>query len=350
MKNIIPFLVVIILVLSGLGAVAITVDDKTYLIDNTAFILYDDELDQYQTEITENLTIPIGQIFINDTSIINVQLAQSFIPTKEIITKVELLITKNATTTYPLIVSIRKELTDEDLVSININADQVPTEEFVWVIGNFNDTRLIPGQTYYIVALTENTTDNYYGWYGNNTTESYPFGCLWYSIDDGNTWGNESSSSNQNNIVEWIYQHNKPRFDEDITWDMCFKTYGRESIAPSAPIISGKTQGKIGTEYEYIFNSADPDGDDVQYIIDWGDSKTIRTDFNASGIDVKISHSWSKKGTYYIKAKAEDIGGLVGPETTLKVKMPRIRTSEFAFFQRFSNLLQVMQKLLGLLT
>src|SRR5512136_2703673 len=119
MKNILPFLVVVILVLSGLGAIAIHIDDKTQLIDNTVSTLYDDELDQYQTEITENLTIPIGQIFINNTQT-NIQLAQSFIPSKEVITRVELYITKNITTTYPLIVSIREELTGEDLVYISI--------------------------------------------------------------------------------------------------------------------------------------------------------------------------------------------------------------------------------------
>jgi len=348
MKKIIQFLVVLVLVLGGLGAVAIRIDDKAMFIDNTVFKLYDDELDQYQTEITENITIPIGQIFINDTIIFNVQSAQSFIPAKEVITRVELFINKSITTTYPLIVSIRKELKDEDLVSIDIDPDDVPTD-FAWVNADFNDTHIKTGQTYYIVALTKNTTGNYYFWYGNNTTESYPFGCFWYSIDDGNTWSNESSSSNQNNMVEWFYQHIKPRFDENITWDTCFKTYGRENMAPSAPIISGQTKGNTGTSYEYVFNAVDPDGDDVQYIIDWGDTKTIRTDFNASGEDVKLSHSWSKKGTYIIKAKAEDIDGLVSPEATLKVKMPRIKISEFAFLKRFSNLFPVIQKLLELL-
>jgi hypothetical protein len=345
MKNILPFLVVVILVLSGLGAVAIRIDDKTQLIDNAVYTLYDDELDQYQTEITENLTIPIGQILINNTKI-NVQLAQSFIPAKEVITRVELFIAKNITTTYPLIVSIRKELTSEDLVNISIDPEQVPTQEYNWVIVDFNDTHIKTGQTYYIVALTENTTENYYAWYGNTTPESYPLGCLWYSIDDGNTWDNKSSSSNQNNMEECIYKHNKPRFNENITWDMCFKTYSRENMAPGAPSITGQTQGKPWTSYEYVFNAVDPDRDDVKYTINWGDANSYKTDFNVSGKDVKLSHMWAKRGTYIIKVKAEDIDGLVSPETTLEVKMPRIRVSELSFLDRFSNLFPVIQKLL----
>jgi hypothetical protein len=343
MKKILPILIVGIIVLSGLGAFALRINDKTNL------KLYTEELDQYQTEITENLTIPIGQIFINDTAIFNVQLAQSFIPTKKVITKVELYLIKNITATYPLVVSIRKELTDEDLTSVNINPSQVPSDEFAWIVANFSDIRLQTGQTYYIVALTENTTDNYYGWYGNNISESYPFGCLWYSLDDGNTWGNKSSSTNQNNIAEWAYQNNNPRFDENITWDMCFKTYGRENMAPGATSISGQAQGKAGISYEYTFNAVDPDEDDVLYTIDWGDTKTIKTDFNASGKDVKLSHSWDKSGTFTIKVKAQDIDGLEGPETTLKVKMPRSKISELTFIERLLNLFPFLQKLLGLL-
>ncbi len=320
MKNILPLLVVVIFVLSGLGAVAISIDEKT------VYTLYEDELDQYQTEVTENTTVPIGQIFLNETTIFNIQVAQSFIPTKEIITRVEILIGKNATTTYPLIVSIRKELAEEDLVSIEVDPDQVPTEDFDWVFADFDDIHITTGETYYIVAITENTTDNFYAWNGNNDSESYPYGCFWYSIDDGDTWSNESSSSNQNNMAKYVYQHNKPRFDENITWDLCFKTYGRDNLAPEAPSIDGQTQGNTGTLYDYILNAVDPDGDDVKYIIDWGDENSEQTDFNASGENVTLSHSWSEKGTYIIKVKAEDKFGLVSLETELEVTMPRVKS------------------------
>jgi len=347
MNKILPFLVVLVLVLTGLEAVSISMDDKTCFVDSSVISL-NDELDQYQTEISENLTVPIGQIRINESSVISLQAAQSFIPTKEIITRVEILIIKNATATYPLVVSIRKELKEEDLTYVNIDPEQVSSEQYNWIDANFNDTRLTPGQTYYIVVITENTTENYYGWRGNNTPESYPLGCFWYSIDDGNTWDNRSSS-NQNNMAEWVYQNNKPRFDEYITWDMCFKTYGRQNLAPSAPSIVGETKGKTGTDYLYTFNAVDPDIDDVKYIIDWGDENSDTTGFHPSGIDVKLSHSWSEKGTYIVKVKAEDLHGLAGPEATLEVTMPRNKISDFNFFQRFSNLFSFIQKILALL-
>lgn len=333
MKNILPFLVVVILVLSGLGAVAISNNEKT--ICN----FYEDELDQYQTEVTENTTIPIGQIFLNETTIFNVQIAQSFIPSKDIITRVEILIGKNVTATFPLIVSIRKELTDEDLVSVSIDPDDIPpVGEYDWVFANFSDIHITTGETYYLVAITENTTDNYYGWQGNNQSESYPFGCFWYSIDDGDSWSNKSSSSNQNNMAEYFYQPNKPRFDENITWDLCFKTYGRDNLAPDAPSIDGQTQGNTGTSYDYILNAVDPDGDNVKYIIDWGDENTNETDFSASGEDVTLSHSWSEKGTYIIKVKAEDTFGLESTETELEVTMPRVRSINNLFLRLLNQL------------
>ena len=332
MKNILPFLVVVILVLSGLGAVAISNNEKTVC------NFYEDELDQYQTEVTEETTVPIGQIFINESAIFNIQAAQSFIPSKDIITRVEILIGKNGTATCPLIVSIRKELTEEDLVSASILPEQVPTEDFAWVFADFDDIHITTGETYYIVAITENTTDNFYAWNGNNQSESYPFGCFWYSIDDGDSWSNESSASNQNNMAEYVYQHNKPRFDENVTWDLCFKTYGRDNLAPDAPSIDGQTQGNTGTSYDYTLNAVDPDGDDVKYIIDWGDENSDETGFYASGEDVTLSHSWSAKGTYIIKVKAEDIFGLESTETELEVTMPRVKSINNLFLRLLNQL------------
>jgi len=92
---------------------------------------------------------------------------------------------------------------------------------------------------------------------------------------------------------------------------------------PNVPTITGKTNGKSGTEYEYTFKAEDPDGEDVKYHIDWGDSDTDTTAFSPSGIDVKVKHTWDEAGFYTIRATAEDINGLVGPEGTLSVSMPK---------------------------
>ena len=117
MKKILPFFVVGIFVLSGLGAVAFNINISNEEKQASFF----DELDQSQEVMTENLTIPVGQIAIPENPPINIQVAQSFIPTKDLITRVELFIGKNSTATFPLIVSIREELTQADLTTAIID-------------------------------------------------------------------------------------------------------------------------------------------------------------------------------------------------------------------------------------
>ena len=352
MKKFLPILVVGILVLSGLGAVAFNVNISKDVKQTTFF----DELDQSQTVMTENLAIPVGHFEIQDIKV-NVQVAQSFIPSKDVTTRVELFIGKNSTATYPLTVSIREELTEDDLTFIDVNPSEVPTEEFDWVEIDFDDVFLTTGQTYYIVALTENVTDNYYAWGGNNLSESYPDGCAWFSIDEGDTWTNESASSSYPSTAEaFSNQGAQPIFEDNVTWDMCFKTYGRDNLPPEAPSITGETNGKKGTEYEYSFTSTDPDGDDIaEYIVNWDDDgDEIITGLFTSGEEAKASHTWDVEGTYTISATAIDIHGAVSELGTLEVTMPRNKAFNFNFnllehlFDRFPNMFPVLRILLGL--
>jgi len=294
------------------------VDDAIFYIG----IINSDELDQFQTEMTENTLIPIGQVPMPDTPV-NVQAAQSFIPTKEILTRVSLFIGKNSTATYPLIVSVREVLTEEDLTTISIDPTQVPTAVFDWVEIDFDNISVTTGQTYYIVALTENITENYYAWGANNDSESYVNGCIWYSVDDGNTWGNESASTNPTNFEDFIIPNGQPNFDDPITWDACFRTYGRDNHPPSASTIDGPNSGKPGISYDFIFNAVDPDVDDVKYIIEWGDGDALTTHLHPSGENISAGHKWDAKGTYNISVKAEDEFGLIGPEITLEITIPR---------------------------
>ncbi len=98
-----------------------------------------------------------------------------------------------------------------------------------------------------------------------------------------------------------------------------------ESInyAPSPPEITGISNGNPGIEYTYTFNSVDPNGDDVRFVIEWGDGHNEITTFISSDTNVTVSHSWNTKGTYTISAKAEDEYGLIGPEASKEVTIPR---------------------------
>jgi len=81
-------------------------------------------------------------------------------------------------------------------------------------------------------------------------------------------------------------------------------------FAPNPPIIDGPINGEVSIEYEYTFNATDPEGHDVYYYVDWGDStNTGWFGPYSSGREVMLSHTWDEKGDYVIKAKALDLKG-----------------------------------------
>ena len=137
--------------------------------------------------------------------------------------------------------------------------------------------------------------------------------------------------------------------DNDNFIGMKTKTVSIENLSPDAPSIDGPLSGEPGTEYNYKFNSVDPDGDDVRYIINWGDTTSDTTDFATSGMDVIVSHTWTKSGIFTIKAKAEDEFGQIGPEATKTVTMPRdkmVNRPLLQFLQSHPNLFPILQKLI----
>ena len=79
---------------------------------------------------------------------------------------------------------------------------------------------------------------------------------------------------------------------------------------PSPPTITGPVSGKKGQSYPYTFVSTDPEGNNVSYYVDWGDdTNTGWIGPYASGIEIVVNHTWDKRGTYTIKAKARDVYG-----------------------------------------
>jgi outer membrane protein assembly factor BamB len=93
--------------------------------------------------------------------------------------------------------------------------------------------------------------------------------------------------------------------------------------APTAPTITGQTNGKIETAYTYTFTSTSPLGRNIYYTVDWGDGTTTGwLGLYNSGEPFTLDHSWQNKGTYLIKARAKDTDNLWGPWGTLSVTMP----------------------------
>jgi len=123
-----------------------------------------------------------------------------------------------------------------------------------------------------------------------------------------------------------------------------------ENTPPAAPTITGDSQGKPGVQYTYGLCSIDPENDTVWYFVDWGDNSS--SDWvgpSASGVNVTLTHTFAKKGTYSIRAKAKDDSGAESNWSTFEVKMP-VAFSYHAcwqwFFERFPHAFPLLRWLL----
>jgi hypothetical protein len=149
-----------------------------------------DELDQQQTQAKSNT-----MVFSKRWN------GQSFIPTKPILTRVEVYIGKTGRPSSPLTLSVRSSRTGVDFVSISKPGSVISTTSS-WVEFDFSNLPVTPGITYYLVLkTTSRNSKNYYYW-GSGYNTPYTSGTQWNSIDRGSTW-----------IQSTLY-------------DFCFKTYG----------------------------------------------------------------------------------------------------------------------------
>lgn len=157
----------------------------------------------------------------------------------------------------------------------------------------------------------------------NNTEYS------WYAVADDGTSTNQSE-----------------------TWE--FTTGNGANQPPMTPTISGPTSGNAGQSYEYTFLTTDPDGASIFYYIDWGDSTNSGwIGPYQSGEHVNVSHTWTTRGTYTIKAKAKDMQNAESGWGTLNIKMPKSHTQMTLsfmhffekFFERFPHAFPILQYL-----
>lgn len=215
MKKFIPLVVVGMMVLCGLEAVALPfhmaeTDVQTWKQTPQKTGYGDDELDQSQ--LLMDWFGPVGKspIWGNLYYII----AQTFTPTKNLLTRVELFVGKNSSTTYDYTVGIRDDLNGSDLASVSVPAAEISTENFSWIEFDFPDVMVTPGQTYFIVSSTVNASDNWYAW-GLKTGNVYPNGTAFWSTTNEANWS------------------------EDPTVDLAFKTYGKHATVLDLEITGG---------------------------------------------------------------------------------------------------------------
>jgi hypothetical protein len=221
MKKFIPLVVVGLLVLCGLQAVALPFNMAGTSVQKWRQTPYaplnrDDILDQSQPGM--NRVGPIGQ-----SDGLNYIWAQSFKPTLNMLTRVELMIGIQSST-YDLTVGIRDDLNGSDLTSISRPASDFGN--LTWEEFDFPDIMVTPGNTYYIVSSTVNATGNSYK-FGYQMYSSYLNGTLYQTINEGTTWTPHQGGIN----------------------DMAFNTYGIDTTATNLSLtITGGIGVTINTK------------------------------------------------------------------------------------------------------
>jgi len=266
-------------------------NDKEY---SRNVLLYD-QLDQSQTYWSKSWRMLTFKNFLN---------AQSFIPSLDTLTRVELLVAREGNPIDNLKVSIRDDLRGDDLTSGYIKKEDVKFHRnCTWVECDFPDISVEVGNTYYIVCSSDEPDKNEAYTWAVSTENVYPHGCRWYSPNGGISWTKA----------------------EDI--DFCFKTYGMNINTPSKPERpSGPYIGKAGKSYSYSTSSVDPKGERIKYCFYWGDGNTTWTDFYDSGEKVECSHTWESEGNFTIKVKAQNEEGYEsGWSDPLIISMPKSR-------------------------
>jgi hypothetical protein len=122
---------------------------------------------------------------------------------------------------------------------------------------------------------------------------------------------------------------------------------------PDAPTITGPSKGTVGVATAYNFTSTDPEDQLVHYYIDWGDGTNSGWigPYQSGNITI-ASHTWTKRGTYSINAKAKDTLGNESGWGILSIKMPCSYVLPLihfweTFFERFPNTFPIFRHIIG---
>ena len=145
-------------------------------------------------------------------------------------------------------------------------------------------------------------------------------------------------------IISW---DNHGLCTEGSIW--CFTTYC-PNTPPGPPEIDGPTSGKPDESYIFEFTSSDDQNHSVYYEIIWGDGTS--EDWIGpfpSGETIAVNHSWSKKRTYIIQARAKDEFHAIGNWSTYEVAIPKNKAFIVNFpllswlFERFPNAFPILR-------
>ena len=255
------------------------------------------------------------------------QLAQSFVPSLNKLTKIDLYLIKYGNPSYTdIIFSIKDSQSEANVAVIEKSIEEISTG---WLELDFEDLDVTPKKFYYIVCKAVGEWN--------------------FDFENALYWAGSSGNPYLPGTSFYIYNS---VWDEEYTFDpidFCFKTYGFNNNPPIKPIINGDMKVTLDTEYHYSFLSTDLEQNEISYYIDWGDNtNTGWTRLLSSGEYFNSSHTWIQKGSYTIKAKAKDIYGAESEWSTFIVSMPKnIDINIIIFLQKIIQRFPIFEKMLN---
>jgi hypothetical protein len=162
------------------------------------------------------------------------------------------------------------------------------------------------------------------------------------------TYELEISSENYHKKIEQVTITDTSSENLEILLD-------RYNDGPNKPSIDGPTKGSPGIDYKYNFSATDPDEDNLEYYIQWGDDNCEEwIGPYLSGEEFTLSHCWEEKGTYSVRVKVRDIYEEESSWVTIQVSIPRAKEFRFnylliRFLERASIQFNLLRHLLNLL-
>lgn len=85
---------------------------------------------------------------------------------------------------------------------------------------------------------------------------------------------------------------------------MSSSAFNNPPLKPTRP--AGPSQGRAGVSYQYRTYARDPNGDEINYTVDWGDGSSSEIGPAKSGKSIEAGHIWNAPGIYHIRAEASD--------------------------------------------
>lgn len=201
------------------------------------------------------------------------KLAQSFQPTRNILTRVELYCWRMNLSSGTIKISIRNNLYGLDLTARTKSVTSIPYGDWTnsaWVEFDFPDISVTPEQTYYIVWEPSSTDSGNLTYWRNQAPGTYNKGTFWWY--DGGTWYSNAT-------------------------DFTFRTYGINNSAPTVSITYPENEENIANSITITGIAQDLDGNEQL------EEVSIRID-NESWITANGTTNWS----YYWDSRTVEDG------------------------------------------